>query len=171
MLASEEMNVRIRPFEDTDCEATMHLFLETVHEINRRDYTPDQLDAWAPAETDPNLWRKSFHGKIAFVAERDGEILGFGEVVPDGRIDRLYVHEDFQRSAIGKGLYSALETEAKRLGLTRLVTESSITTRPFFESVGFQVVREQEVERRDLCMRNYLMEKRLCNIDKGKRWI
>lgn len=41
----------------------------------------------------------------------------------------------------------------------RIVTHASITARPFFESRGYQMVRERQVVRRGVTMINYRMEK------------
>ena len=50
----------------------------------------------------------------------------------------------------------ALERAADTAGLT---THASITARPFFEKRGWQVVKEQQVERRGVLLTNYIMKK------------
>lgn len=42
-----------------------------------------------------------------------------------------------------------------------MTTHASITARPFFEKQGYRVIREQQVERRDLLLTNFVMEKTL----------
>ena len=37
----------IRPYQPEDCEALARLFYETVHTVNAKDYTEQQLNAWA----------------------------------------------------------------------------------------------------------------------------
>ena len=39
--------MRIRSYHSDDCQAILSLFYETVHRINRRDYTQEQIEAWA----------------------------------------------------------------------------------------------------------------------------
>ena len=36
------------------------LFYQTVHSVNAKDYTKEQLDAWAIGEVDLQAWGKSF---------------------------------------------------------------------------------------------------------------
>ena len=48
-------------------------------------------------------------------------------------------------------------TRAASLGLSRLSADVSITARPFFECMGFQLVRTQEVVRQDIRLRNFVM--------------
>ena len=38
----------LTPCPPDQLDAVLDLFWETVHTINAQDYTPDQLDAWAP---------------------------------------------------------------------------------------------------------------------------
>ena len=45
---------------ETVCAALAALFYETVHAVNARDYTPQQLDAWATGEVDLDAWDRSF---------------------------------------------------------------------------------------------------------------
>ena len=39
--------MHIRPYRSSDCPALAELFYQTVHAVNARDYSPEQLDAWA----------------------------------------------------------------------------------------------------------------------------
>ena len=91
-----------------------------------------------------------------FVAEEDGLIVGFGDISPDGYLDRLYVHRGFQ----GRGIATAICGELEGgVSAPRLTVEASITARPFFEKRGYKVVKEQQVERRGVLLTNYIMEK------------
>ena len=73
----------------------------------------------------------------------------------------LYCHKDWQRRGVGGALLARVETQARRLGVTRLYTEASITARPFFESRRFRLVAPQQVRRRGEVLTNYRMEKAL----------
>lgn len=42
--------MKIREYKSADCLETMRLFFDTVHTVNRADYTQEQLDAWAPED-------------------------------------------------------------------------------------------------------------------------
>ena len=46
-------------------------------------------------------------------------------------------------------------------GISRLYSEVSITARPFYERMGFKVVKEQQVEMRGQVLTNFVMEKHL----------
>ncbi|MGN0977414.1 MAG: GNAT family N-acetyltransferase [Faecousia sp.] len=151
-----EKNWSLRPYRPEDCPELARLFYDTVHTVNAADYSPEQLSAWATGEVDPAGWNASFLAHHTVVAEGDGVILGFGDMAADGYLDRLYVHKDHQRRGIAGAICDALESGC---GALEFITHASITARPFFESRGYTVVRSQQVQRRGVCLTNFVMRK------------
>ncbi|MEH2265043.1 GNAT family N-acetyltransferase [Nostoc sp.] len=151
--------MRLRIYEIADTAGIMKLFYDTIHEVNTRDYTQEQVDAWAPANMNIDVWIKGLESKFTYVAEENGKIIGFGELEANGHIDRFYCHKDFQRKGVGKKILEQLESKAKYLGVEKLFTEASITAKPFFERHNFIIVKQQEVERRGQKLINFIMEK------------
>lgn len=141
----------LRPYRSEDCPALAALFYDTVHTVNARDYTPEQLDAWADGQVDLVAWDASFLAHTTLVAEEKGIIVGFADLAEDGYLDRLYVHKDWQGRGVATALCDAL-SGAK-------LTHASLTARPFFEQRGWQVVKEQKVERRGVLLTNFVMER------------
>ncbi len=153
--------MKIRNYQIGDTQQIVQLFYDTVHQVNIRDYTKTQVDAWASADIDIETWIKSLSSKFTFVAE-DGDIIaGFGELEINGHIDRFYCHKDFQRKGIGTQILEHIESKAKDLGINKIFTESSITAKPFFESHKFIVIKKQGVERRGEKFINFAMEKNI----------
>lgn len=153
--------MKIRHFIPNDAPLLRKLFHDTVHTINAQHYTPEQLDAWAPTEYDQERWQKSFDNKICYVAEKDGELIGFIDLAQDGYLDRLFVHKNFQGQGVAWTLFKLLEKEARVKNITTLTTEASITAKTFFEKQGFIVVREQQKLHNGSMFINYLMQKAL----------
>jgi putative acetyltransferase len=91
----------------------------------------------------------------------EGRIAGFSDLEPDGHIDMLYVHPDFQRRGVARALLQHVEQIARAMGLRRLYTEASLTARSAFEAMGFRVIVPQTVSVHGESMTNYRMEKRL----------
>lgn len=106
-------------------------------------------------------WKDSMSNNITFVALIDGKIVGFSDMTQKGHLDRLYVHKDFQGQGIASSLVNVLESEARRLGLTELDTDASITAKSFFEHHGYQLVQSQCVERKGIKLVNFKMIKEL----------
>jgi N-acetylglutamate synthase-like GNAT family acetyltransferase len=153
--------LQIRDFRPTDALDLMRLFHDTVHNVNARDYTPEQIDAWAPAILDEPRWHERLRANFTHVAEANGQIVGFGELRRDGCIEMLYVHHQHQSMGVASRLLSEMETRARALGAKRLYTQESLTAYGFFQRRGFKLVRAQDVERRGVQLRNFIMERAL----------
>lgn len=145
----------IRTYRSTDCKELTELFYHTVHRVNAKDYTKEQLDAWATGQVDLKKWDQSLQEHYSIVAVDDNVITGFGDIDKTGYLDRLYVHSDYQ----GKGVATALCNQLESAVQQNIVAHVSITARPFFEKRGYQVVREQQVERRGIFLTNFVMIK------------
>ena len=52
--------MRLRKYESRDCEHLAELFYRTVHSVNTKDYTTEQLNARAPGTVDLKEWNRSF---------------------------------------------------------------------------------------------------------------
>ena len=159
--------VRIRSYEAGDAPALARLFYETVHAANRGDYSPEQLQAWAPEVPDSEAWHARMSGRCTLVAEKDDEAVGFAELKRDGHLVMFYLRKDAVRRGVGSRLYLAVEQVARKRRLGRIFTEASIIARPFFERQGFRVVGEQAVARRGARLTNFAMEKSLRRPDEG----
>lgn len=133
----------IRRYEPGEERELWQLYHDTTHIINGRDYTPEQCERWAPSQPDMPKWKERLRSRKPFVAENRGEILGFAELMPDGQIDYFYCHHRHQREGVGTMLYQAIEAEARRLGLPCLHAAVSVTAKPFFLRMGFEIVKEQ----------------------------
>jgi len=155
------MPIDIRRYRPGDLAGLIALFRDTVRRVNGRDYSPQQVMAWAPDEIDARQWRHRFDNKVVWVADLEGTPVGFVDVARDGLIDMLYVHADHQGKGIASLLLRTVEASARTRGLLRLFTEASITARPFFEHRGFRVIAPQRVMRWAQEFLNYRMDKAL----------
>ena len=145
-----------REYVTSDCKQLAELFYQTVHTVNAKDYTKEQLDVWATGNVDLKEWDKSFSEHYTIVAIVDEIIVGFGDIDKSGYLDRLYVHKDYQGNGIASALCDKLEQSVID---KKIVTHASITAKPFFEQRGYCVVKKQEVMRCGIALTNYVMEK------------
>ena len=148
----------LRPYREEDLKEILSLFYRSVHELAAEDYTPAQLDAWAPSDPDEEGWRCSLAAHYALVAEEDGRIVGFGDLDGD-YLDRLYVLPEMKGRGAGSLLCGALEERARAAGEKRMTAFSSRTALSFFAGRGYAVLRENTVERRGRYLINYKVEK------------
>jgi len=153
--------IQTRRFHPQDAHQIAQLFHDTIRQVNLGDYTLAQVQAWAPDDLDFRHWIKACSSRITYVADDGGVILGFGELETNGHIDCFYIHKDYQGQGVGRQIYQTIESKALDLSLPRLFLEASITARPFFERMGFVMVKEQQVIRRGQWLTNVVMEKKL----------
>ena len=145
----------IRKYQPSDCKEIIELFYNTVHTVNAKDYTKEQLDVWATGKVELEKWDKSFQEHFTVVAVDEEIIVGFGDIDKTGYLDRLYVHHDYQK----KGVATAICNELEKVVQSNITTYASITAKPFFEKRGYKVIKEQKVERQGVFLTNFCMEK------------
>lgn len=146
----------IREYRSSDCEQLAELFYQTVHAVNAKDYTKEQIDVWASGRVDLEKWNQSFLEHHTVVAVKDNVIAGFGDMDESGYLDRLYVHKDYQNQGIATAICDELEQGVRA---DKITTHASITAKPFFEHRAYKVVREQQVIRGGVPLINFVMEK------------
>lgn len=108
----EIVRMEIRKYQPSDCKTLTELFYHTVHTVNAKDYTEEQLNVWATKQMDLE-----------------------------------------KRNATA--ICDHLEQEVEG----NITTHASITAKPFFEKRGYQVAKEQQVERQGIFLTNYVMIK------------
>ena len=69
------------------------------------------------------------------------------------------IHHEYQGFRVGSSLMKEVFKIANDLDLKRVFAEVSITAKPFFESKGFKVVKQQIVNIRGVELTNFIMEK------------
>lgn len=108
----EVVRMEIRKYQPSDCKTLTELFYHTVHTVNAKDYTEEQLNVWATKQMD--------------LEKRNATAI----------CDQL-------EQAVGGSI----------------TTHASITAKPFFEKRGYQVAKEQQVDRQGIFLTNYVMIK------------
>ncbi len=148
----------LRKYISSDCKQLTILFYQTIHCINAKDYTKEQLNAWANDDIDLIKWNESFLKNYTIVAVDNNEIIGFGDINESGYLDRLYIHKNHQREGIATAICDKLENA---VSAKKITTHASITAKPFFENRGYLVIKEQIVIRNGISLINYMMEKQM----------
>lgn len=148
--------MELRKYKHSDCETLAELFHQTVHTVNAKDYTEEQLNAWSSGSVNLREWDKSFTENKTIIAAENGVIIGFGDMDESAYLNRLYVHKSHQ----GRGIASAICDELERFARGKRITvHASVTAKPFFRHRGYYVIRKQEVIRRGIALTNYIMKK------------
>jgi putative acetyltransferase len=153
--------MKIRRYKEGEEQTLWSLLYETVHKVNNRDYSQAQIEAWAPSQSDPSKWKDRLSRTNPFVAEENGELIGFAELEENGHIDCFYCAHNWQGKGVGRALLHAIEHEASKRGMSCLFAEASITAKGFFEKMGYSIKGEQTVSLRGEQFTNYAVSKRI----------
>lgn len=151
--------IHIRRYQAGDEIELRKIFFHTIRNINIKDYSKEQVTAWAPDEFDATQWQERVSAINPFIATIDHHIVGYADIQPDGHIDHFFCHWQHQGQGVGKTLMQTILSQAKHNNINRLYSHASITAKPFFEHFGFTMVKQQSVEIRGQILTNFVMEK------------
>ena len=154
-LITQVRQMVIRQYRPSDCKEMAKLFYNTVHTVNAKDYTKEQLDVWATGQVDLEKWNLSFQEHFSLVAIENEIIIGFGDIDKTGYLDRLFIHKDYQNRGIATAICEKLEQAVSG----NVITHASITAKPFFEKRGYKVIKEQKLKRQGVVLTNFVMKK------------
>ena len=154
---------RIRNFCPGDEPALRAVFHASVHGLACKDYTGEQLAAWAPLEHDAAQWAERMRANQPFIAQAidGGAIAGFADLQASGTIDMFFVAPAFARHGVASALMAHIHAQAAQQGLARLWADVSLAAEPFFAARGFAVEERQAVERAGVVLHNARMAKAL----------
>ncbi|EKO3781841.1 GNAT family N-acetyltransferase [Vibrio metschnikovii] len=151
--------IEIRKYQESDALDLWAIFYHTVRNVNLRDYSQAQVEAWAPDDFSSEIWQRKMNLLSPFVAEIDGKIVGYSDLQENGLIDHFFCHHEHQGQGVGRQLMEHVLRMGELQGITRFYSEVSITARPFYERFGFNVIQEQTIEVRGQKLCNFVMEK------------
>ena len=151
----------IRRFRNDDAGVTAQIFFDSIRLGTQAYYDEAQRHAWAPRVPETTKWRTRLKSQTAFVAERNGGIVGFMTMTAEGYIDLAFVAPDVIGHGVGQALYGAILSEALKFGIPNLTAEASHLARAFFERQGWSVVRPQTFSRGSDSITNFVIVKKV----------
>lgn len=116
--------MELRRYIPSDFEQIAKLFYDTVHSINTKDYTEEQLNAWAPGKVNLQEWDRLFSEHLTYVAVESRRIIGFGDIDSSGHLDKLFVHKNFQGIGIATAICDRFE---KEMEVPKITVHASIS--------------------------------------------
>lgn len=157
--------MRIRPFHPDDADALARLYVRSVEEIGRRDYSDRQVEAWASLAPSPERLRElACDGRTTLVAVDASDLpVAFGDLEEDGHIHFLYCAPEAAGTGVAAAVYDELERIARQRGVARLFAEASEAARRFFLARGFRVTSTRRLEVAGVPIHNYAVEKALAD--------
>jgi len=151
--------MELRQANIKDLEGLTTLFKETIQTVNTADYTPKQIKIWSAGSQRIERWEKRIAEQYIVLAILNELIVGMSSLSLEGYLDLMYVHKDYQRQGIAQKLYKAIEQKAFGQQNDKITVDVSITAKPFFEQMGFELIRVQELKLEGVVFNNNQMQK------------
>lgn len=129
--------MQIRKAQPADIKQITAIQVESLRKLCANDYRDRDLQALVRSKQRDRNWDETI-----FVAETSAGIVGFcalSNISPF--IQALFVHPNWTRQGIATELIAALEAEAINRQIKRLIVNSSLTAKPFYQARGYQVIR------------------------------
>lgn len=148
--------MEIRAAEPTDADAVRRVHRASIEGLGPEAYDSEQVEAWASGCESADYASTIADDDVRFVvAERDGDIVGFGslrlerladESTADAEITGVYVHPSVAREGVGTALLADLEREARERGRRLLGLSASLNAVPFYDHHGYERVETRTHE-------------------------
>lgn len=141
-LSKDKLKIKLRNGSIDDLAEMQELFVNTIKNTCKNDYSKEQIDVWTSSVENKERWKEKLKKQYLIIAEAENKIVGYGSLENGNYLAFMYVHQNYLRQGIANKLYIKLENETKRLGYTSIDSDVSLTAKPFFEKNGFKTIKE-----------------------------
>jgi putative acetyltransferase len=135
--------VIVRQATWADAKSLAGVALRSITVTGSGAYDLAQIAQWASTFT-PQYLASAINSTLIFVVEDAGAIAGFANLRTEGGersdVDLLYVDPDFSGHGVARLAVHAVESEARRQGVSRLWVDASLLAAPVFEHLGYDVI-------------------------------
>jgi len=136
--------LQIRKAEPEDALVLGPLVQRSIRASNAADYEPEIIELMC-ANFAPDKFLERMAVRDVFAAVQDGRMVGtISFSLARAKLYSLFIEPGLQRAGIGRRLVQHIEQHATSLGCTTLQLSASITARPFYERLGYAVIRFEE---------------------------
>ena len=138
----------IRKARENDAEPIHKLHSCSVRTLCCEVYSPEIIEGWLANRSPQGYLPGILRGEM-YVAESDGQIVGFGHAIP-GEIAAIYVDPAFIRCGIGRQLVEHGMKMATAGDYKTVKIDSTLNARSFYESCGFRFIKEITLRRNNV---------------------
>lgn len=149
------MKLRVREATRADVDRLCEVHRAAIETLGSEAYNDRQIAAWKSG-IDPSLYPVADAATHFLVAERDGQVIGFGWMKPEadeyftidvsGEITGMYVHPAAAGEGVGTRLLNQLERVGRQASVQSLGLWASLNAVPFYNKHGYETVTSQALE-------------------------
>ena len=134
-------HIQIREFDEEDLSSVYNLIQNTIDISYYKVYSKEAIEFFKAHHSLEHILDDAVKG-YTIIAELESELLGTATLF-GSNIRRVFVSPRYQLNGVGELLVQVLEKEASCKQLTVVDLEASISSKSFWESLGF-IVREKD---------------------------
>ena len=135
--------MEIRKFNKKDAEKVSQLIKECFLKLNIGGHTKKGIELQIESNSPENLEKRSEDIKY-YVVLNNNKIIGKCGY-DDNKVHTLFVDLNYQNKGIGRHLLNKILNEAKNEGIKSIKTWSTIYAEQFYNSFGFNKIKEIEL--------------------------
>jgi len=129
---------RIRAAVDSDAEAVWRVHTGSIRGLCAGWYTEQEIAVWT-GRLVADAYRRAIEAHVMVVAERDGVVIGFGELDLERReVVAVYVVPEVAGGGVGSALLEHLERTARAHGFRHLTLCASLNAEAFYAHRGWR---------------------------------
>ena len=121
------------------------LYFDSIISIDEKVYNKEQKIAWASQAWENNIFDLTIEKGRGWLIHEKNKVIAFGSRYPNNRIALFYCKGDYQRLGIGTKLLEKTEHDAKKEGLTFLITEASLISVKLFQKNNWEIIRKEKI--------------------------
>ncbi len=130
--------MKIREAKNDDTTRICEIHRSSVRILARDHYSTQEINGWVGGLT-PASYEEVVQTRECFVAEKCGEIVGFGQLKAGSeRIEAVFVAPECSRQGVGAALLSHLEWVANAQGIRCLQLSASLNSVEFYTRAGYR---------------------------------
>ena len=131
---------QVRRAGASDVEGIWRVHNESIRVLCQDRYGPREIAAWI-AFRPPEAYRAALASRDLFVAEREDEIVGFGQFDPArGEVEACYVSPGAIGRGVGSDLLARMEEQARATGHAVIRLNATLNAEAFYAGLGYRRV-------------------------------
>ena len=128
----------IRAANTNDLESIERIHRNSILQLCKTHYSIEQLADWTAA-LQSNVYETLLSSHRVFVAEENGELLGFAVLDPStGLINATYVDPQAVGRRVGRSLIAATEADAATNGWSEIRLNATLNAVGFYGRLGYE---------------------------------
>lgn len=131
----------VRKANPDDAEGIIGAHISSIREVCSKDYTLEQIEAWAGRKFKAELWRQTIERDHVWVAESESKIMGFSQLAimdqDHAEVMGLYLMPLALGHSLGKTMLREMLNVCRIQKISSVSLYATLTAADFYQKHGF----------------------------------